>query len=426
MKNIKTGLLSRGPQLFKAGINLAFQSNIDKTVESLSQMKGLPQKFGQLLSMDFSEYFPEDIRHKFEILQGEGKSIDFYELHAVIKSHLPIERIQKIHAIDTTPLGAGSIGQVHRARIDDLGEVVFKIKYPNIEKTINSDLSLLLPVVAAFKLIRPQVNDLEIVIKETKKLLAHEMDYVRERNYFHYFKAALEQHPHFVVPKVYADYSSHEFFCMEYIEGIPLKNFIRDPAVPLERKQKVTTHMLELFIKEFLELRTVQTDPNFANYLITDDDRIVLLDFGATLEFSSSFIDEYTLLLIAAYEHDRKNILKYGEKFGLIYEKDNLEAQNIFEDFLKDVFDQFKPENNPVNFKNSGLTSRLMEKGWNLWKKQRISNPHSDLLFLHRKIGGLFSLLRESGVNINLSLLWPQILKHRESPGKVISPGDSH
>jgi hypothetical protein len=74
----------------------------------------------------------------------------------------------------------------------------------------------------------------------------------------------------------------------------------------------------------------------------------------------------------------------------------------------------FRIENNPMDFSNEEITTRLFETGWKLWKKQKISSPNSNLVFLHRKLGGLFALLKESKITINLHPKWIFLTKLNE------------
>lgn len=411
MKKLKTSFFTRAPGLIKATTNIIFQNNIDETVEQFKNLKGLPQKAGQMLSMDISEYFPPELKEKLSVLQSESEPISFEIIESILKNGLK-DKYSSITKIDQTPIGAGSIGQVHKAELNTGEVIVFKIRYPEIEKTIVNDLNLLIPFAKVIKVLKPQTNDFDIVIRETKRLLELEIDYNREREIYKKFYELTAHNSNLIVPKIYDDFSTEEFICMEYVEGQPLKEFLQSNATPHDDKKLILENILDLFVTEFLEFKMVQTDPNFANYKVTKDNKLVLLDFGATLNFNDQFIKDYLRLLKASYEEDGKNIIQYGERLGLIFKKDNHEAVLLFEDFLIDVFANFKAKNNPVNFSDKELTERLMKKGWELWKKQRISNPHSDILFLHRKIGGLFSMLKESKCQIDLSILWPKILKH--------------
>lgn len=48
----------------------------------------MPQKIGQLISMDFGEYLPEEYREKFSKLQSSSEEIDFEK----ITNHLNLVR----------------------------------------------------------------------------------------------------------------------------------------------------------------------------------------------------------------------------------------------------------------------------------------------------------------------------------------------
>lgn len=410
MSKLKTGLLSRAPALIKASANILLNKNIEETVDQLKSLKGLPQKAGQMLSMDISDFLPPEIKEKLSSLQSEATPLPYENIISILKSNLK-EKFEDIETIAQEPIGAGSIGQVHRAKLRNGHEVVFKIRYPEIEKTIDADLNLLLPLSKTIKLLKPQTNDFDIIIKETKKLLLLEIDYKREKDFYIKFYHLVKNNPKYLVPIIYDDFCTNEIICMEYLDGVPLKSFLNSSQVRSEDKKIVLESILDLFITEFIDFKMMQTDPNFANYKVNSANQVILLDFGATLEFTDPFIDDYIKLLVASYNEDGRNILRYGENLGLIFKKDRAEALALFEDFLIDVFSNFKENNNPISFRDKNLTDRLMKKGWELWKKQRISNPHSDILFLHRKIGGLFSMLKESEITIDLSVYWPRILK---------------
>ena len=408
MKKIKSSLWSRAPKLLSTAINLTRLKDVDSVVNNLSELKGIPQKIGQMISMDFSEYLPDEYRDKFKKLQGNSQAIESDKILEIIKNDLGDNKFSQILNFNPEPLGAGSIGQVHLAEILNQ-KIVFKVRYPDIEKTLNNDLALMMPLVKTYEFFRPKSKDLTILLNEAKIMLMQEMNYEMEASFLKIFRKSLEQDNRFIIPNVIDDYSSRNIVCMEYHQGISLKDFIakeKDSAQSL----KVAQSLLELFIYEFFFMGMVQTDPNFSNYLIKDDCQIVLLDFGATKEFTKQFRDQYYLMLKASYAKNTKEILNIGEKLGLVDRTDNLEAVQIFIDFMIDVMSFFRPENNPLDFSNEKITKKLLDSGWELWKKQRISTPNSNLVFLHRKLGGLFSLLKESKLTIDLYPMWIKII----------------
>ena len=110
-----------------------------------------------------------------------------------------------------------------------------------------------------------------------------------------------------------------------------------------------------------------------------------------------------------------KKIIIHGEKLGLITNKETLEVKQLFCDFLIECLSYFHESYGVTHFQDHQMTTSLMEKGWKLWKIQRYSTPDAKMVFLHRKVGGLFSLLKELESEIDLSPIWTQILKLTEN-----------
>lgn len=409
MKKIKSSLLGRAPKLLSSAIKLGQLKDIDRVVENLSELKGMPQKLGQMISMDFSEYIPPELRDKFSKLQSQSQEIEAQQILDIIQKELGAIKFNQIVKFNSIPLGAGSIGQVHSAFIGSQ-KIVFKVRYPEIEKTIKTDLSLMLPIAKTYEMFRPKSKDFTILMNEAKLMLIQEMDYQAEAQHLIFFKDALKDDHRFYIPTVLSELSNSRMICMEHVEGINLKNFIEE-EYNTAFKTQIASNLLDLFIKEFFVLGTVQTDPNFANYLIKENNQIALLDFGATKKFSQEFRSLYFELLQSAYDKNSHDIIFYGSKLGLVDRKDNEEAIELFVSFMIDVMSFFRKENNPMDFSNEEITNRLLETGWKLWKKQKISSPNSNLVFLHRKLGGLFSLLKESKVKMDLYDKWIDIEK---------------
>ena len=82
---------------------------------------------------------------------------------------------------DLKPFAAASIGQVHRAILNDDGncEVALKIQYPGVAEGIDSDIKNLVSVLKIWNVLPPGLF-IDSVIKVTKKELIWELDYERE------------------------------------------------------------------------------------------------------------------------------------------------------------------------------------------------------------------------------------------------------
>lgn len=408
MKFIKSSLFNRAPKLLSSSIKMVLGKDIDSVVSNISELKGVPQKLGQLLSMDVTQYIPSELKEKLKPLQGESVALDHDIILNILKNELGEDKFLLISNFEKLALGAGSIGQVHRAQINGR-DVVFKIQYPGIEKSIHADMAVLGPVTTLYEFIRPDSKDFSIILKEAKSMLLSELDYAREKNHQIYFRDFIINDERFYIPEILSDFSTEKIIGMEYIEGEILNQFIKN-SNDKSSKAMIATAMLELFINEFFLLGKVQTDPNFANYLIRDNKQIILLDFGAVKDFNPQFRNDYFKLLEASFYRDEQNIIFYGEKLGVVDMKDRPEAILLYVSFMKEVMSYFHKELNPIDFKNEEITKNLLESGWKLWKEQRMTRPDSNLVFLHRKLGGLFSLLKEMEVEIDLYPFWEKIV----------------
>jgi predicted unusual protein kinase regulating ubiquinone biosynthesis (AarF/ABC1/UbiB family) len=197
---------------------------------------------------------------------------------------------------------------------------------------------------------------------------------------------------------------------MSWEEGMPLGAWVRasPPSVACER---VTRALLDLYCLEFFQWGMVQTDPNFGNFLVTDDDRLVLLDFGATMEFDGAFRRQYVELLRAVDSGRGSAIVDEGVRFGLLDPRESAETRALFAAMLQVAAEPFAQALQPFSCRDAQYAARCREAAETFVRSLRYSPPPRALLFLHRKLGGLFQLLRKLGVTLDLRAYWEQMLQ---------------
>ena len=115
------------------------------------------------------------------------------------------------------------------------------------------------------------------------------------------FRAALGED--FIVPQVWDDLNHpRRFWRWSSSTVSPL---MRWPITPKTTRDRAMAQLVWLTLHELFELGQMQTDPNFANYRLAPDGRIVLLDFGATRDIASVDAQNYRALLRALLAQDR-------------------------------------------------------------------------------------------------------------------------
>lgn len=377
--------------------------------ENLSQLKGAAMKAGQLLSLDSSDILPPEVTDVLSQLQNSADPIEFPQIESVLKSELPLEVYGNLQDLDTIAFAAASIGQVHRAHFDGQ-DVVLKVQYPGVVESIDSDLRILRKVVQALLTVSGRQIDLTETFKEFSEILHQEADYKQEFKSTEIFKKLLKSHSDFVVPTPIESLSASKVLGMSYEEGLPILDWIQSNP-PKKDRQWAARKILDLYCMEFFEWGVVQTDPNYGNFKIQNDPlKIVLLDFGATLTYDENFRDSYVQLLKDFASFDKSQMLSSALSFGLIDERESAETKEIFVDFLKSAIEPFLPDQQPFYFKDPEYARRANEIGRKFTSSLKYSPPPKQLLFLHRKLGGIFNLIRKMDVELDLRPYWAKMV----------------
>lgn len=90
--------------------------------------------------------------------------------------------------------------------------------------------------------------------------------------------------------------------------------------------------MLRLCLRELFELRCMQTDPNWSNFMYDAVSRqLVLIDFGSTRFYTAEFIDNYRNVIRAAIRDDNAEVLDISRRMGFLtgYETKQMEDAHV-------------------------------------------------------------------------------------------------
>jgi aarF domain-containing kinase len=430
VKTLETTLWSRSSEVFSLAAGIAgqelkrklartFSSSADRLVEldlltrveqarqmaeSFGRLKGAFMKAGQLLSIDASELLPPEAQAVLASLQGGAEPVPFEALWAVVEADLPPEARLDLADVRQTASASASMGQVHRATVHGL-PVALKIQLPGVRESIDADLALVQKLANGWLSVSGRHIDLSGTFEEVRALLHLEADYSRERAWMERFGAALVGDPRFVVPHAFPRLCSPRVLTMTWEDGVPLGEWMREPRSREERAWVATT-LLDLYGREFFEWGFVQTDPNFANFLVRSRSReIVLLDFGATVEYDSEFRRSYVELLRTVGEGSKEHIAARGIEEGLIDAREDPATLDLFVEMMRLSVEPFFTTG-AFRFSDDDYARRSRDVVTRFTRALRYSPPPRRLLFLHRKLGGLFQLMRRLSVEIDLAPYW--------------------
>ena len=368
--------------------------------ESFGRLKGAVMKAGQFLSLEAGDFLPPEVLTVLETLQANAEVVPFATMRAVLVSELGEAALARFSDFNEEPAASASIGQVYRAHVDG-APVAVKVQYPGVAESIDSDLAVLQKLGQFMVTTSGRRMKLDELTAELSRVLHWEADYERERGYLTQFATALKDDARFVVPRSYAELSTKRVLTMSWEEGVPLGKWLKSTH-PRDARQALGVAMLDLFCIELFDIGVVQTDPNFANFLVRDDGRIVLLDFGASVPFDATFRRDYTAMLRAMASGSHDAIISSATAFGVIDARESSETMDHFVAMLRHAIIPFQPERQPFAFADTTYSTQVRVLGERFARSLVYSAPPKQLIFLHRKLGGLFELLKRLDVVLDL------------------------
>jgi len=380
-------------------------ANAEKLAKRLAGMRGAAMKMGQMLSMEGADILPKEFANALAMLRDSANTMPLTQIRRVMGREYGKGWEDRFLDFDYIPIAAASIGQVHRAITSDGRDLALKIQYPGVAKSINSDVDNMAMFLRLANLL-PVEMDIDGLIQESKRQLHQEADYKQEAEYLKAYGEFVRDEPHFLVPQVHDDFTTRRVLAMDYIEGVPLES-LGEESVPQETKDRVGALLEELVFRELFEFRTMQSDPNFANYFYQpEEQRIVLLDFGSTVNFERSFTDKYANIARALIEEDDGAARHYAESIGYLDPgASDGHAERILE-LIRVICEPIRYDS-IYDFGASDLMARGRDLGMEMafGDMSEAKVPPPETMFLHRKLMGSYMLCHRIGSRINVQAL---------------------
>ncbi len=447
LQSIRSGFLSRGLSLarlsLRVGSNAAsravglknsnpeelnqyINSQVALLTNELGQLKGSLMKVGQLLSTYGEHFLPKEANELLKSLQFQSPPLAWSKIKQVLDNELSKEILSELE-IDPKPYASASIGQVHRARRKSDGqELALKIQYPGVDKAVDTDLKFLKMLISLLN-IAPLGAKFDQVFDEVKAMLYQEVDYRNELRFTQKFYDLLKDHSEFKVPKSYPEYCTQHIMCTEFLDGFAVdsKEVL---SLSLKRRNALGKAYLDLYLRELLEFKMVQTDPHIGNYKIFIDpegenDRLILLDFGAVREVPTDFLTHYANVMKGSLNSDSQLVRAGGLGLGLLTPQDPDELTRRYVELCFLITEPFSDlEKNPLpeslvntvgeyKWGESDLPSRVAQKGKEIAFNFKLRSPPQETVFLDRKLGGAFIFLSVLKCEVNLRSLLQSRMK---------------
>lgn len=367
-------------------------------------------KLGQLLSSRTDILAPIFIR-ELEKLQTEVKSDDFDLIKPLIEEamDLPIEDV--FAHLEKEAFASASVAQVHKGYLKNGDVVAVKVQHPGTYEMMMQDMKLLKKALPLINLTPVgKIADMSKVIRDYKKMLISEFDFIMQAELMERFRANNMSNPYVCSPKTYMKYSSSTLLVMEFMEGETVSHYLNlaehgeEPETFRRQKSQFAQYIVESFMKQVFEDGFFHADPHPGNILLNTKGgkiSIAYLDFGimGTLEesmikklneliiaFGNKNSDRFTQILLSMCHKSRPiNINKMQrsvadtlyEYFGMSL--DRLNISDLFHDIsrLCNEYGLIFPENTAFLFKGCITIASILRELDPTLSLMRMIQPHA-------------------------------------------------
>lgn len=295
------------PEAARAERDALDRRSAARAAELCTELRGALLKLGQFASTR-RDLLPPAWIAELSRLQDAVPPVPFEGIAARIEAELGAPPDERFAHIDPTPIAAASLAQVHAATLPDGTPVAVKVLVPGVEAEVEGDLAL-------FSILAGGINeiargfDVATAIEELSRSVRAELDYQREADAAAALAADLAGDPRVLVPRIHTGVSSRRVLTMERIEGRRLTAFLEDARARGDAgaadRDRVLSALVSTYAAQILTHGRFQADPHPGNFLVCEDGRLALLDFGAVETLAPAVRRDYARLIGAVLARDR-------------------------------------------------------------------------------------------------------------------------
>jgi predicted unusual protein kinase regulating ubiquinone biosynthesis (AarF/ABC1/UbiB family) len=381
------------------------QKNAEEVFKLLSQLKGSALKIAQMMSMD-TGLLPKEYVEKFAQAQNNAMSLSGPLIVNTFQKYFNQKPSDIFDKFDNKAKHAASIGQVHEAYKNGQ-KLAVKIQYPGVADAIHSDIQMVKPLAA--RLIGVPTKFLDYYSEEFEQRLIEECDYTLELKNGLLTRQAFEQFDDIIIPNYYPEFSNHRVLTMEWIDdAVPLQQYL-DTETDQEKKNALGQSLINFVFHQVHTLKKFHADPHPGNFMVTKDNKLVVLDFGCMKAIPESFYKNYFSIAKAEAQNDPKKLEQLLLNLDFIRKEDTPEERKFFYDTAKKIIDIIvEPlKRDTFYFGDKEFTEQLNIQGQELAQDKKLRQPNAirgnrDAIFLHRTFFGMYAILYKLDATVSV------------------------
>src|SRR5680860_114513 len=339
------------PELNRDELN---EDNAGDLYDGLKSLKGSALKVAQMLSME-KNLLPTAYVEKFSLSQFSVPPLSAPLVRKTFKKYLVKYPEELFDTFERDSINAASIGQVHKATKNGK-ELAVKIQYPGVAESISSDLALVKPI--AIRMFNLQ-------------------------------------------GKYYEALSSERIITMDWMRGRHLSEFAKTDFSQ-ELGNRLGQTLWNFYMFQIHGLRKVHADPHPGNFLVSEENTLIAIDFGCIKEIPDAFYVPYFDLAVKKNIENDTIFTERLEELEMLGPGDSPKERKFMKKLFKEMFTLFSSPFNDVHFDfgSEQFWDGINDLGQRLSKDPEVRRMNSNrgsehFLYMSRTFFGLYNLLHD-------------------------------
>jgi predicted unusual protein kinase regulating ubiquinone biosynthesis (AarF/ABC1/UbiB family) len=295
--------------------------------------------------------------------------------------------------LEPTPVASASIGQVHRALLENGTHVAVKVRHPGIEEAIRADFKT--AAIGSFfaHLAVPGAN-VEGFVAEAEARFLEECDYALEARRQTRFAEIYAGHASITIPSIHRDLCGPRVLTSTWHDGAGLEAFLGSAVFAAERVRAARA-LYEFYVGTLYRHGLFNADPHPGNLLFAPDGRVTILDHGCVREFDRDVVTWLARLSRAVRADDSGDIQTALVAIGMIHPTRDFDVtRSILRGFYAPLLEPGRHRVEPDQAISMGQVAKLKKS------LLRMRLP-GKLMFLFRIRIGLYAVLARMGAKMD-------------------------
>lgn len=291
----------------------------ERVVAFLRKMGPTAMKIGQHLALR-PDLLPQEYTDALLTLVDRVPPFPWAEAEEMIRRELGRGAADVFAYIERRPVAAGSLAQVHRAKLEDGTEVAVKIQRPGIEAAIAKDVRRIRRIARLLEARGGSfVASPSELADEIESWLKQELDFRRELENVERMQSLAAGSKTQRIPLVFRSLSTRRVLVYEFLHGVPVTAVLQEmrqaPAGsgPLQRQVDAPAFARNLVHACFTQIFRYQffhADLHPGNLFILPDNGVAFVDFGLCDELDERVRTNQMRYLAAVYNRDIPRMYK--------------------------------------------------------------------------------------------------------------------